>query len=387
MPPTTQRPGSPGDGAFLDHAAGSPTLPEVIDLVAELSRASHANPTGAHRAAREARRLLEEAREVVAGSVGCRPSEVIWCSGGTEADNLAVVGLGRDGVAAVSAIEHPAVAEPAARRGAVTVPVGHDGRVDPGALGDLVGVGLVSVMAVNNEVGTIQPLAEVAAVIRDLAPGAVVHTDAVQAASWLDLRSLWPHVDALSLSAHKFGGPKGVGVLVVRDGTALAPQQLGGGQERDRRSGTQNVVGAAAMALALSLTDERRAATVARVAVLRDRLVDGLAAAIDGLFETGVSAGDRSHKIAGSAHVCLPGVESEALLFLLDEAGVAASAASSCASGAQQASGVLGAMGVAPGLAAGSLRLSLGATTTTDEIDLVLEVLPAAVARLRETGS
>jgi len=374
---------------YLDHAASTPMWPGVIELVAELSADTFANPSGSHRSAREARAVIDEARESVADCIGARPSEVIWCSGGTEADNLAVLGLGVGGAVMVSAIEHPAVAEPAAHRGAGLAPVRADGVVDVAELESLLTTGttLVSVMSVNNEIGTIQPLGEIAEAVWRSAPHAVLHTDAVQAAPWIDLTTLWPSVDALSISAHKFGGPKGAGALVVRDGVALSPRQLGGGQERDRRSGTQNVAGIAALALALRLTGDHRQETVVRVAALRDRLVDGVRSAIDGVVETATVDGDRRHRVAGSAHLCIAGIESEALLFLLDEVGIAASAGSSCASGAQQSSGVVAAVGVAPDLARGCLRLSLGVTTTAEDVDTVLRELPLAVARLRRTGS
>ncbi|MGH6884586.1 MAG: aminotransferase class V-fold PLP-dependent enzyme, partial [Geminicoccales bacterium] len=188
-----------------------------------------------------------------------------------------------------------------------------------------------------------------------------------------------PLVDLMSLSAHKFGGPKGVGVLTMRDGVRLAPIIVGGGQERERRSGTHNVAGIVALAEALTITDAERDRENERLAVLRDRLVDGLTAQLDGVRETL----PRDAKIAGSAHVCFAGIESEALLFLLDEAGVGASAAAACASGAQQASHVLAALGVPMGPVSGALRLSLGWTTTDADVDHVLDVLPNAVGKLR----
>ena len=363
---------------------------EVIDLVPDLSRRTFANPSGSHRAARDARRILEESRDQIAEFVGARPSEVIWCSGGTEADNLAVAGLGTaspgcDGVVVTSAIEHPAILESADRRDARIVGATAAGLVDLDQLeGALAGdVGLVSIMAVNNEVGTLQPMARIHDLVRELAPAAAIHTDAVQAAPWLDLNGVWAQVDAMSLSAHKIGGPKGVGVLVVRDGTRLVPTLVGGGQERERRSGTQNVVGAAAMAAAVTLTQKHRAETIERVGRLRDRLIDGLRQRLDGAIETSEPA----IKVAGNAHVCISGIESEALLFLLDRDGIAASAASSCASGAQQSSGVLAAIGVSAAWASGAVRFTLGHTTTDAEIDRVLEVVPGHVERLRDMGS
>jgi cysteine desulfurase len=219
--------------------------------------------------------------------------------------------------------------------------------------------------------------------VRERAPGALVHTDAVQALSWLDLRSLWPHVDLLALSAHKFGGPKGVGVLAVRSGVDIAPMLLGGGQERDRRSGTHNVAGIVGMALAMQLTDDERVTELPRLGALRDRLVDGLVDALDDVIETV----PRSAKVAGAAHVCIGGVESEALLFLLDQAGICASAASACASGAMEPSHVLAAMGVDRQWSSGALRMSLGRTTSSDDVDRALGVLVDSVRTLRRGAS
>lgn len=384
--------------AYLDHAASTPLRPEALEALVDVSSASFANPSGSHAAAREARRLVEEARDRVADALGARPGEVVFTSGGTEADNLGVLGAHarRPGAVLASAVEHPAVAEPVAALGGELVPVDDRGVIDLTALADRLdahahadqAVSLVSVMGVNNEVGTVQPLEAVAAVVREHAPGALLHTDAVQAVPWVDVAARAAAVDLVAVSAHKFGGPKGVGALVVRQGVPIAAQLLGGGQERERRSGTSNVAGIVAMAVALELTVEERKATVDRVTALRDRLVDGLVAAVAGLSETGVRAGadgrpDRSYKVAGNAHVCVEGVESESLLFLLEEAGVAASAASSCASGAMAASPVLAAMGVDRARARGALRLSLGATSTGADVDAVLAALPPAVERLR----
>jgi cysteine desulfurase len=245
-------------------------------------------------------------------------------------------------------------------------------------------------MAANNEVGTLQPLAEAAELVRGLAPDAVLHTDAVQAFCWTDVAELTSVADLVSLSAHKFGGPKGVGVLVVRDGVALTPRQMGGGQERGHRSGTQNVPGIVAAGVAARLSAEGRGTEVERTAKMRDRLLDGLLASVPGLVETGAVAGpggpDRSGRVAGTAHVCLEGVESEALLFLLERAEVYASAASSCSSGAMETSHVLEAMAVPAALRSGSLRLSLGWSTTDNEVDHALAVVPPAVERLRAGG-
>jgi cysteine desulfurase len=280
-----------------------------------------------------------------------------------------------------SAIEHHAVLHATQAAGGVTAPVGADGVVDVGKLAELLGddVTVVSVMLANNEVGTIQPLAEVAAIVRERSPLAVLHTDAVQAFPWVDVADLAAPAGLVAISGHKFGGPKGVGALVVREGVRLHPIIHGGGQERDLRSGTHNVAGIAALAAAVRATVEQRAAEVARVRPLRDRLADELLAAVPDTIETG----DRSRKIAGNCHLSFGGVESEALLVLLDGAGIAASAGSACTSGAIEASHVLVAMGVPAGRALGSLRLSLGPATTAADVALALTAVPAAVARLR----
>jgi cysteine desulfurase len=342
------------------------------------------NPSGAHATAREAKKALEEAREVVAAALGARPHEVVFTGGGTEADNLAVLGAhaaAGGGRVVCSAVEHHAVLHATRAVGGVTAPVGPDGVVDLDRLASLLDddVSVVSVMLANNEVGTVQPVAAVAALVRARAPRAVVHTDAVQAFPWLDVAVAATAADLVAISGHKFGGPKGVGALVVRDGVALRPIIHGGGQERDLRSGTYNVAGIVALAAAVSITTERRTADVTRVASLRDRLADGLLAAIGDAVETG----DRTGKIAGNCHLSFAGIESEALLLLLDGAGVAASAGSACTSGAMEPSHVLVAMGLPQERALASLRLSLGPTTTDADIDLALDAVPAAVARLR----
>jgi cysteine desulfurase len=277
------------------------------------------------------------------------------------------------------------VLDPVHRLDGRVVAVSSAGVIDLDALSAALdeSVGLVSVMLANNEIGTIQPLAEIAEIVRTRAPGAVLHTDAVQAFPWLDVAALAEPADLVSISAHKFGGPKGVGVLVVRDGVTFEARQVGGGQERERRSGTQNVAGIVAMAEAARLTVDERKRVIDRVAPLRDRLVDGLIASVPGTIESG----DRARKVAGNGHVCFEGIESEALLFLLEKHDVMASAAASCASGAQDPSHVLAAIGVPRELAGGSLRLSLGVTTTDADIDVALDVIPPAVARLRERGS
>jgi cysteine desulfurase len=347
----------------------------------------YANPSGSHRFAREARKALDEARDLVAETLGCKPGEVVFTSGGTEGDNHAILGAVRrlGGVAVCPAAEHHAVLHCVEHVNGVVVRVNSVGTVD---LEDLQCVleaateeqpiTVVSVMAVNNEVGSITPMRDVARIVRKYAPNAILHTDAVQAACWVDLREITPLVDALSLSAHKFGGPKGVGVMVIKTGKNLEPLIFGGGQERDRRSGTHNVSGIIATAKALEVTDKTRAEEMVRVTKLRDRLVDEIRAQVDGVLETV----PREHRVPGVAHLCFSGLENEALLFLLDQADVYASAASACASGAMEPSHVLEAMGIERSWSNGALRLSLGHTTTEAEIDQAVSAIVSAVNQL-----
>ncbi len=376
---------------YLDHAASTPMRAEAVESMLPYLTELYANPSGSHRFARRARQAVDEARDTVARVVGCHPNEVVFTGCGTESDNMAIAGAisRRGGVAVCPAVEHHAVLHVVEHLGADdggrgrVVGVDRLGRVDLDELSATLDatpdVTIVSVMAVNNEVGTITDIAEVARTVRRHAPGSLLHTDAVQSACWLDLRDITPHVDLLSLSAHKFGGPKGVGVLVERGGPKVDALIIGGGQERERRSGTHNTAGIVAAAVALDLTDRERARENERLAVLRDRLVGGLCDRLDGVTETVPS----EHKVAGSAHVCIDGIESEALLFLLDEADVCASAASACASGAMEPSHVLAAMGVDRATALGALRLTLGHTTTVADVDRAIDVIVASVDRLR----
>jgi cysteine desulfurase len=375
-------------GTYLDHAASTPMRAEAIEAMTPYLDGMYANPSGSHRFAREARKALDEARDLVAATLGCKPGEVVFTSGGTEGDNHAILGAVRrlGGVAVCPAAEHHAVLHCVEHVHGVVVRVNSVGTVD---LDDLQRVleeateeqpiTVVSVMAVNNEVGSITPMRDVARIVRKYAPNAILHTDAVQAACWVDLREITPLVDALSLSAHKFGGPKGVGVMVIKSGKNLEPLIFGGGQERDRRSGTHNVSGIIATAKALEVTDKTRAKETERVTKLRDRLVDEIRAQLDGVLETV----PREHRVPGVAHLCFSGLENEALLFLLDQADVYASAASACASGAMEPSHVLEAMGIERSWSNGALRLSLGHTTTDAEIDLAVSAIVSAVNQLR----
>jgi cysteine desulfurase len=352
---------------YLDHAATTPLRAEAFEAMRPWLTTAFGNPSGGHRVAREARRAVDEARDAVAAALGCEPGEVIFTSGGTEADNLAVIGTlaARPGGAVCSAIEHHAVLHP----------VDLDGLA--AALAP--GVSIVSVMLANNEVGTIQDLAAVAAVVADRAPAAVLHTDAVQAVAWLDVAALAAPAALVSIAGHKFGGPQGVGALVARRGTALRPLLLGGGQERELRSGTHNVAGIVGMAAALTATVADRSPAASRVAGLRDRLAARVVEGVPGAVVT--AAGVR--RLPSIAHLRLPGVESEALLVLLDDAGVCASAGSSCASGAMEPSHVLAAMGVGRDEARTALRLSLGRTSAEADVDAGSAAVIAGARRLR----
>jgi cysteine desulfurase len=379
--------------AYLDYAATTPVYPEVEAAMRPFLSEMFGNPSGAHAAARSAKTALEEAREQIAGALGAEPSEIVFTAGGTEADNLAVKGAARaaraarlgDGVV-TTAFEHKGVLAPCDRLAGdgfrvTRVPVDADGIVDLDVLGRSLddATVVVSVMLVNNEIGTIQPLDDVADLVRARAPHAVVHTDAVQAVPWLDVAEATARTALVSVSAHKFGGPKGVGALVRRGDVPVEPLIEGGGQEWGLRSGTANVAGAVGIATALRVTTERRAHEVVRVGGLRDGLSKGLAERVPDCFVNG----DVARKVAGNCHVGFHGIEAEALLVLLDREGVCGAAGSSCTSGATEPSHVLSAMGLSRDDALASIRLSLGYASTDADVDTALEVIPRAVAQLR----
>jgi cysteine desulfurase len=373
---------------YLDHAATSHLWPQVRDAMAPYLSERFANASSLYAAAREARKGIEEAREQIAQAVGSRPEEVIFTSGGTEADNLALQGIafrarrdGRDGIV-VSAIEHHAVLDTAewlGRNGFRTTVVGVDphGVVDLDALRAAVDrrTAIVSVMQANNEVGSIQPVAPAAAIARDA--GARFHTDAVQALPWMEVRA--GDADLVALSAHKIGGPKGVGALIVRRGVGLDPLVHGGGQERGLRSGTYNVAGIVGFGEAARLTMAARGSHAARVETLRDDLQAKLISRIDGVTVNGSGA----PRLPNNLSLCIDDVSSEPLLLLLDAAGVAASSGSACQSGAAEPSHVLIAMGVPKEKALGALRLTLGRDTTRDDIDQAVDIIASSVGRLR----
>src|SRR5579884_3635716 len=374
---------------YLDHAATTPVDPRVIEAMLPFYTDKFGNASAIYSLARESRRALEGARETVAQVLNAQPREIVFTACGTESDNAALKGVAeanqdRGNHIITTAIEHEAILETCKyleKRGfrVTYLPVDEQGTVDLVALekaltDDTI---LVSVMMANNEVGTIQPLAEIAELIKGR--GIYFHTDAVQAGGSLDVDVDKLGVDMLSLSGHKFYAPKGVGVLYVRQGTPLLPQLQGGGQERNRRAGTENVPYIVGLATALQLATEELPSTTARLRALRDRLIRGVLERVPGAHLTG----HPTARLPNSASFVFEGVEGEALLLALDQVGICASTGSACTSGSLEASHVLKAMGLPVDLAQGSLRLTLGKGTDADQIDRTLEALPAVVERLR----
>ena len=386
---------------YLDHAATTPMHPAAIEaMTAALSTVG--NASSLHGTGRVARRRMEEARETLAQLLGARPSEVIFTAGGTESDNLAVKGIywaRRDADArrtriVTTPVEHHAVLDAvewlADHEGAeiTWLPVEEDGSVTPAALREALqdhdsaaDVALVSIMWANNEVGTIMPIAELASIAAEF--GVPMHSDAVQAVGQIPVDFTASGLSAMSIGAHKFGGPIGVGALLLRRDTACVPLLHGGGQERDVRSGTPDVAGAVAMAAAATAAVQGLETTSARVRELRDRLIDGVLAAIDDVRLNGAIGDGR---LPGNSHFTFRGCEGDSLLMLLDAKGVECSTGSACTAGVAQPSHVLIAMGADPASARGSLRLSLGHTSTDADVDAALEVLPAAVERARQAA-
>jgi len=368
---------------YLDHAATTPMCPEALAAMIPLLADRYGNPSGSHRVARGALRALDEAREDLACQLGARPGDIIFTSGGTEADNLALSGLAApSGAVLCSAVEHPAVLATCLAGGGRVVAVDNRGVVDLDALADALtdDVRLVSVMLVNNETGVRQPLEEVVGLVREHSPQTLVHTDAVQGFGWLDVAAAAAGADLVSVSAHKFGGPAGVGALVARGSAArLLPILHGGPQERNRRAGTQNVAGIVAMAAAGRAAARDREQARRRVRELSQRLVDGILQSVSRVRE----AVPRADRIDAICNLGFEGVEAEELLLVLDELGVCASAGSACASGALEPSHVLLAMGLSSEQARTHVRVSLGHGTTAEDVDAALVAFPKAVERLR----
>jgi cysteine desulfurase len=389
-----------GFGVYLDHAATTPMLPDAIAVMTR-ELAQLGNPSSLHNAGRRARRVVEESRELIAECYGARPSEVIFTSGGTEADNLAVKGLfwaRRDGGRSrvlVTAVEHHAVLDPAhwlASHEAAQVsllPVDRTGLLTPDALRAAIEAGpgpdavaLISVMWANNEVGTIQPIAGLSAVAR--AYQIPFHTDAVQAAGPLPVSFATAGVDALTLSGHKIGGPVGVGALLLARGAEPVPVLHGGGQERDVRSGTLDAPAIAAFAAAAQIVVKRREEEAARLAGLRDDLIARVLAVVPDAILNGAPPGPG--RLPGNAHFSFPGCEGDALLMLLDAKGIACSTGSACTAGVAQPSHVLLAMRADEARARGSLRFSFGATSTAADVAAVGAVIGEVVERARRAG-
>lgn len=380
---------------YLDHAATTPMHPAAIEAMTAVL-ATVGNASSLHTAGRAARRRMEEAREALAGVLGARPSEVIFTAGGTESDNLAIKGIYWARRAAepqrrrivTTPVEHHAVLDAVEwlveHEGAeVTwLPVTADGSVSPEALRAVLAehedVALITAMWANNEVGTILPVAELAAIAAEF--DIPMHSDAIQAVGHVPVDFAASGLSALSIAAHKFGGPTGVGALLLRRDTACVPLLHGGGQERDVRSGTPDVAGVVAMAAAAKVAVDDLEAGSARVRALRDRLIDGVRATIEDVDVNGALGDGR---LPGNAHFTFRGCEGDSLLMLLDAKGIECSTGSACTAGVAQPSHVLLAMGADPATARGSLRLSLGHTSTDADVDAALDALPAAVQRAR----
>ena len=374
---------------YLDHAATTPVDPEVAEAMTRVLRETHGNPSSIYAEGRAARALVDGAREQVADAIGAHPSEVVFTSGGTEADNLALRGRlkvedGRDGLV-TSAIEHHAVIDTArdlAAHGQArlsVIGVDRHGLVDPEAIRDQIDerTSLVSVMHANNEIGTIEPIEAIGEICRER--GVTFHSDAVQSVGALafDVRKI--PVDLVSINAHKFYGPKGVGALYVRRGTRIATTQTGGGQEKGRRTGTENVAGVVGLGVAMRIARERQTSESGRQSRLRDRIIAG----VTGRIEDAVLTGHPTRRLPNNASFCIAGTEGESLIVGLDLEGFAVSSGSACTSGETEPSAVLLALGLDRELAKGSLRVTVGRETTEAAVDSFLAALARVVGRLR----
>ena len=379
---------------YLDHAATTPVDPAVLEAMLPYFSECFGNPSSIYRLGRTALQALDDARSLTAGVLGCSPKELIFLGGGSEADNLAIKGAafaardaGKGSHVITSAVEHHAVLHAmdylAAFGFEITVlPVDEHGLVSPDDLRATLRPEtiLTSIMYANNEIGTVQPIAELGAICRER--GVLFHTDAVQAPGTLSLNVNELNVDLLSLTAHKFYGPKGVGALYVRRGTPLMAQINGGGQERRRRAGTENVAGIVGFAEALSLAEERRHSYAAACLSLREQLIDGIIDRIPGVRLNG----SREQRLANNVNLSFTAAEGESILLLLDQAGICASSGSACSSGSLEPSHVLTAIGLDTDAANGSVRFTVGRSTTAEDIDYVLDALPAMIDRLRSVS-
>ena len=378
---------------YLDHSATTPTDPRVVDAMLPYFTEHYGNPASAHGFGRKAEQAVEDARETIARLLNCKPSEIVFTSGGTESDNLAIRGAaliarqaGRGNHLVTTSVEHNAVGKTVEQLveymgfERTLVPVDHMGMVDPedfaAALGEDTAV--ASVIFANNEVGTIVPIPTLAALARER--GVLFHTDAVQAVGQLKLDVQALGVDMLSMSAHKFYGPKGVGVLYLRDGVELVPSQSGGGHEEGRRSGTLNTPGIVGLATALQLAYDEMDERVARFRALRDQLIVGVLSRVPGAQLTG----HPEQRLPSHASFVFDGIESNMLLMHLDIKGIAASSASACKTGNPEPSSVLLAMGYPRETALGSLRLTVGKDTSEEDIEYAVETLAQTVEKLHK---
>ncbi|MGH2756310.1 MAG: cysteine desulfurase family protein [Actinomycetota bacterium] len=379
---------------YLDHAATTPVLPEVREMMLRVYEDDFGNPSSVHAFGRRARELVEDARDKVAAAVGASPAEIVFTGGGTEADNLALKGAaaklrGNGTHIVTTTFEHHGVLDAIEwleHQGfeVTRVPVTPDGAVEPSAVAAAVGPRtiLASAMTVNNEIGTVQDLAGIAAAVRKVNPQTLIHTDAVQALGNVPVDLHAWGVDLAAFSAHKLGGPKGVGALFVRATVPVEAVIHGGGQERGLRSGTLNVAGIAGFGVAAEIAAKEVYEKADRLATMRDRLLDGIRVSVDDVVVNGAM----EQRVAGNLHVSFPGTDGETLLLLLDQAGIAVSTGSACQSGAVDPSHVLLAIGSDKGLAKGSIRFSLGRASTDADVDAVLEALPEIVARARKVA-
>lgn len=376
---------------YLDYGATTPVRREVREAVVSVLESCHGNPSSVHSFGRDAKLKLEEARAKIAGLLGARPTEIVFTRGGSEADNLAILGrsrLNRRAPVVCSAIEHRAVlkaAQAAEKEGATLhlLPVDEHGVVDTDALGPILAdrPSVVSVMWANNEVGSIQPISRLARMCAEAE--VVFHSDAIQAFGKLPVRVDEAPIKLLSLSAHKIGGPKGIGALYVRKGVRLEPLVHGGGHERGLRAGTEDVAGAVGFAVAAELAVREREREMERIERLRDRLQSAIVERVPEVIVNAAGA----ERLPNVLNVSVPGANSEVLLVMLDLEGVAASSGSACSSGGVTPSHVLTTMGLSAELAGPSVRLTLGRETTESEIDRVIEIFPPLMERLRSMAS
>ncbi|CEK12738.1 cysteine desulfurase family protein [Chthonomonas calidirosea] len=374
---------------YLDHAATTPIEPEVLEAMLPWLQEGFGNPSSIHRLGREARAALDSARDSVAALIGADYSEIYFTSSGTEADNLAIIGTmlaapPTKNHLVVSAIEHHAVLHSAhflemLGYQVTVVPVNSDGQVEPQAVAEAItdSTTLVSIMHANNEIGTIQPIAEIAAIAHER--GALFHTDAVQTAGLLPIHVHELNCDLLSLSAHKLYGPKGAGALYIRQGLKVSPILHGGAQEREKRAGTENVAALVGFGKAAELARTRRPKDAVTIAALRDRLQQKL---LEGCSELRIN-GHLSHRLPSILNVSVEGIEGATLLMNLDRLGIAVSSGAACSSGSIEPSHVLLALGLPPSLAASGIRFSIGRHNTFDEIDRAAEAYLSIVHRLR----